>query len=122
MGAYVYRLKGTKSYVEEVIQGKPEKVYDLVYWYKPPYSTFWDGDPKWMKPIRMLAARLESIFDKVGYPKYVRLAHEHDNGALERYPDSPILVWRDGLISLSDSSTLWDELYAHKVLPDRLLT
>ena len=37
MGAYVYRLKGTKSFTTEVIEGKPEKVFDLVYWYKPRY-------------------------------------------------------------------------------------
>jgi hypothetical protein len=84
MGAYIYRLKGKRHYKELEVEGKLEKVYDLVYWYKPYYS-FWDEkEPKWMKPIRMLHSRLEKMFKDVEV-KYVQPVHEDRNtGQLQR--------------------------------------
>lgn len=76
MGAYIYRLKGTKAFKNLIINGKQEKVYDLVYWYKPYYHGMFESEPKWMKPIHMLAARLEKKFKEIGYPKYVRYLHD----------------------------------------------
>jgi hypothetical protein len=76
MGAYVYRIKGTKAWSYQTINGTPEKVYDLVYWYKPYYHGMFESEPKWMKPIKMLGARLEKKFKEIGYPKYVRHFHE----------------------------------------------
>ena len=54
MGAYIYRLKGTKAFEEYIIEGKKEKVYDYVYWYKPYYHGMFESEPKWLKPIKML--------------------------------------------------------------------
>jgi len=110
MGEYMYRLKGTKSFTVEKINGWSEKVYDLVFWYKPLHSTFWDDkQPKWMKPMAMLEARLHSAFEKNGYPKYVQLSHVEDDGTLKRYREGA-LEWRNGLVCISDSSKLFDEL------------
>jgi len=78
MGAYIYRLKGTKAFKNLNVNGKQEKVYDLIYWYKPYYHGVFESEPKWMKPVRMLAARLEKKFKEIGYPKYVRHLYEKD--------------------------------------------
>ena len=76
MGAYIYRLKGKRHYKELEVEGKKEKVYDLVYWYKPYFGGFWDkNEPQWMKPIRMLRARLEKMFKDVEV-KYVQVVYE----------------------------------------------
>jgi len=86
MGAYIYRLKGTKAFKNLIVNGKQEKVYDLVYWYKPYYHSMFEGEPKWMKPIRMLAARLEKKFKETGYPKYTRYVNnegEYENEVVE---------------------------------------
>jgi hypothetical protein len=83
MGAYIYRLKGTKAYKMLPINGKQEKVYDLIYWYKPYYHGMFESEPKWMKPIHMLASRLEKKFKEIGYPKYVRYLHDDGTYASE---------------------------------------
>lgn len=45
MGAYIYRIKGTKAWSYQTINGTPEKVYDLVYWYKPYYYGMFESEP-----------------------------------------------------------------------------
>jgi hypothetical protein len=75
MGAYIYRIKGTKAFKPLIVNGEIEKVYDLIYWYKPYYSMF-DKQPSWMKPINMLHARLNKKFKEIGYPKFVRYVTE----------------------------------------------
>ena len=73
------------------INGSLEKVYDLVYWYKPYYS-FWDEkEPRWMKPIRMLEARLEKMFRDIDV-KYVRVVHE-DRTTKQLMRDNRIMEW-----------------------------
>jgi hypothetical protein len=72
MGAYVYRLRGTKAFEYHNIDGKQEKVYDYVYWYKPYYCGMFDKEPSWMKPIHMLGARMEKAFKKIEPVKWVR--------------------------------------------------
>jgi hypothetical protein len=42
MGAYIYRLKGTRAFEEFIIEGRKQKVYDYVYWYKPYYTGIID--------------------------------------------------------------------------------
>lgn len=77
MGAYIYRVKGTKAFQTLTVDGKPEKVYDLIYWYKPYYhGSMFESEPKWMKPIHMLHARLDKKFKEIGYPKFVRYVTE----------------------------------------------
>jgi hypothetical protein len=78
MGAYIYRLKGTKAFKNLHVNDKIVKVYDLVYWYKPYYHGMFESEPKWMKPIHMLGARLEKKFKEIGYPEYVRYLCEED--------------------------------------------
>ena len=102
MGAYIYRLKGSKAFKMQLINGKYERVYDLVYWYKPYYSM-WDKEPSWMRPIHMLAARLEKKFNEVGYPKYVRHLYEKDG----TYSDE-VVEWGN-TISTSDEGRWYQE-------------
>ena len=96
MGAYIYRLKGSKAFKMQLIDGKYERVYDLVYWYKPYYYGMFEKEPAWMKPINMLAARLENKFKEIGYPKYVRHLHQQDG----TYSDE-VVEWGN-TISTSD--------------------
>ena len=95
MGAYIYRLKGTRAFEEFIIEGKKEKVYDCVYWYKPYYAGMFESEPKWMKPIKMLDARLRNAFAKIDPVKWVR--HVDDKGM----KDDEIIEWPGG-ISISD--------------------
>ena len=95
MGAYVYRLKGTKAFEEFIVEGKKEKVYDYVYWYKPYYAGMFEKEPSWMKPIKMLGARLEKSFKALEPVKWVR--HVDSKGV----KDDEIIEWPGG-ISISD--------------------
>ena len=95
MGAYIYRLKGTKAFEEFIIEGRKQKVYDYVYWYKPYYTGMFEKEPSWMKPIKMLDARLRNAFEKVEPVKWVR--HVNDQGL----KDNEIIEWPGG-ISISD--------------------
>jgi hypothetical protein len=95
MGAYIYRLKGTKAFEVLNIEGKQERVYDYVYWYKPYYTGILEKEPSWMKPIKMLDARLRKVFDKVDPVKWVR--HVDDQGI----KDDEIMEWPGG-ICISD--------------------
>ena len=95
MGAYIYRLKGTRAYEILEIEGKKEKVYDYVYWYKPYYHGMFEKEPSWMKPIKMLDARLRKGFEKLEPVKWVR--HVDDKGI----KDNEIIQWPGG-ISISD--------------------
>jgi len=97
MGAYIYRLKGTKAYEVMEIDGKKEKVYDYVYWYKPYHTGLYEKDPAWMKPVRMLDAKLRKNFEKVEPVKWVR--YVSDDGV----KDEEIMEWFGG-ISISDYS------------------
>jgi hypothetical protein len=102
MGAYIYRLKGKRHYTEMPINGSMEKVYDLVYWYKPYYS-FWDEkEPRWMKPVRMLEARLEKMFRDVDV-RYVRVVYE-DLTTKQLMRDNRIMEWNlpKGRVSVYD--------------------
>lgn len=100
MGAYIYRLKGKKHFNEMIIEGKSEKVYDLVYWYKPYYSFWSDKQPSWMKPIKMLGARLEKMFKDVNV-KYARTVYidEHTN---EKTYSNYVMEWRPGMVEVCD--------------------
>ena len=95
MGAYIYRLKGTKAFEEFIIEGKKERVYDYVYWYKPYHTGLFEKEPSWMKPVRMLDTRLRNNFQKVDTVKWVR--HVDDKGM----KDDEIMEWPGG-ISISD--------------------
>ena len=111
MGAYIYRLKGTKAFKTLTINGKQEKVYDLVYWYKPYYHSMFGSEPKWMKPVHMLAARLEKKFREVGYPKYVRYLSE-ENGEYS----SEVEEWGNA-ISCSDEGQWYQSRKRYKWVP-----
>ena len=95
MGAYVFRLKGTKAFELMEVEGKVEKVYDYVYWYKPYYAGMFEKEPSWMKPIKMLDARLEKSFKALEPVKWVR--HVDSKGV----KDDEIIEWPGG-ISISD--------------------
>jgi hypothetical protein len=97
MGAYIYRLKGTRAFEELVIEGKKEKVYDYVYWYKPYHTGLMEKEPAWMKPIKMLDARLRNAFEKIEPVKWVR--HVSDNGT----KNDEVMEWPGG-ICISDYS------------------
>jgi hypothetical protein len=99
MGAYVYRLKGKKHFKDMSIEGKTERVYDLVYWYKPYYDFWSDKQPAWMKPIKMLEARLGKMFKDVDV-KYVCPVHNDANG--KKHYSSHVLEWRKGMTSVVD--------------------
>ena len=73
------------------IEGNFEKVYDLVYWYKPYYSFWEKNEPKWMKPIRMLNARLKKMFRDIDV-KYVRVAYE-DRSTGQLIRDRHVMEW-----------------------------
>jgi hypothetical protein len=103
MGAYVFRLKGTKAFKNLHVNDKIVKVYDLVYWYKPCYYGMFESEPKWMKPIHMLGARLEKKFKEIGYPEYVR--YVNDDGVY----DETISEWGN-CISCSDEGQWYQNL------------
>jgi hypothetical protein len=96
MGAYIYRLRGTKAYEIIEIEGKQEKVYDYVYWYKPYYCGMFEKEPSWMKPVHMLAARLEKAFAKLEPVKWVR--HVDSKGV----KDNEVMEWPSRGICISD--------------------
>jgi hypothetical protein len=111
MGAYIYRLKGKKHFNEVIIEGKPEKVYDLVYWYKPYYDFWSDKQPSWMKPIKMLGARLERMFKDVDV-KYVRTVDVDKNG--KKHYSNYVMEWRKGWTSVVDEPN-WQGLKTIKL-------
>jgi len=96
LGAYIYRLKGTKAFEEFIIEGKKEKVYDYVYWYKPYYAGMFEKEPSWMKPIKMLGVRLEKAFKAIEPVKWVR--HVSDDGV----KDEVIMEWPTKGICIDD--------------------
>lgn len=98
MGAYIYRLKSTKAFTLMKIDGKFQRVYDYVFWYKPYYGGIFDKQPSWMKPIRMLEARLRNAFEKEPPVKWVR--HVDSDGK----KDSEIIEWPTHDICFSDYS------------------
>lgn len=98
MGEYIYRLKGTKAFEVMEIEGKKEKVYDYVYWYKPYHCGLFEKEPRWMKLIKMLDARLRNAFERNEPVKWVR--HIGNDGVR----DSEIMEWPTGAISISDYS------------------
>ena len=86
MGAYIYRLKGTRAFDILEVDGKKEKVYDYVYWYKPYHTGLFEKEPSWMKPVKMLDARLRKAFASIEPVKWVRHVNEQgvkDNEIIE---------------------------------------
>ena len=112
MGAYVYRLRGKKHFTEMPVEGKLEKVYDLVYWYKPYYS-FWDTkEPRWMKGVRLFEGRLTSMFKDIDV-KYVRSIFI-DQKTGKRTESDYILKWKKGKVCVVDEPD-WEGLQHIKV-------
>lgn len=99
MGAYVYRLRGKNHFKEMIVEGKQEKVYDLVFWYKPYYSFWNEKEPSFMKSVRLFGGRLKSMFKNVDV-KYVRPVYINKDGT--RSESSHILEWRKGMIEVVD--------------------
>lgn len=100
MGAYIYRLKGKKHFSNIIIGDKLEKVYDLVFWYKPYYSFWSDKQPSWMKPIKMLEARLKKIFKDVNV-KYARTVYVDEHTGVKTYSNY-VMEWRSGMVEVCD--------------------
>jgi hypothetical protein len=111
MGAYVYRLKGKKHFKDIVVEGKVERVYDLIYWYKPYYDFWSNKQPSWMKPIKMLEARLEKMFKDLNV-KYVRTVHVDENG--KKHYSNYVMEWREGMTSVVDDPN-WQGLKTIKL-------
>jgi len=107
MGAYIYRLKGPKHFTEMTVNGRLEKVYDLVFWYKPYYS-FWDEkEPTWMKGIRLFGGRLKTMFKNIDV-KFVRIVNVNSKtGTVDYYKN--IMEWRPGMLSVYDEPD-WEGL------------
>jgi hypothetical protein len=105
MGAYVYRLKGTKAFDEMLIEGKMEKVYHLVYWYKPYYSM-WEPEPRYMRGIRAFEGRLKSIFKNTEV-KYAIPVHIDKEGNIHR--NQYALQWKPDWVSVVDDPD-WQQL------------
>jgi hypothetical protein len=113
MGAYVYRLKAPSAYDEMMIEGKMEKVYHLVYWYKPYYSM-WEPDPKWMKPIKMFQGRLKQLFKDVEV-KYVQSIYEDkEKGTINR--SEHIYRWHKNWLCVTDEPN-WGNM--RRITPDK---
>jgi hypothetical protein len=107
MGAYIYRLRGPKHFTEMPVEGKMEKVYDLVFWYKPYYS-FWDEkEPSWMKGIRLFGGRLKTMFKSVEV-KFVRIVDINKKTGTINYADT-VMEWRPGMLSVYDEPD-WERL------------
>ena len=89
------------------IEGKMEKVYDLVFWYKPYYS-FWDSkEPSWMKGIRLFGGRLKTMFKDVNV-KFVRIVDVDNKTGKINYSDT-VMEWRPGMLSVYDEPD-WEKL------------
>jgi hypothetical protein len=99
MGAYIYRLRGKRHFKEMFIEGKKEKVYDLVYWYKPCYSLWNEKEPTWMKSVRLFGGRLKSMFKNVEV-KYARPVYINKDGT--RSESCHVLEWRKGMVEIMD--------------------
>lgn len=113
MGAYVYRLKAPSAYDEMMIEGKMEKVYHLVYWYKPYYSM-WEPDPSWMKPIKMFQGRLKQLFKDVEV-KYVQSIYEDkERGTIDR--SEHIYRWHKNWLCVTDEPN-WGNM--RRITPDK---
>jgi hypothetical protein len=115
MGAYVYRLKSPKAYDIMSLDGKQEKVYHLVFWYKPYYSM-WEPEPKWMKPIKMFKGRLKQLFKDVEV-KYVRSIFERPDGTINR--GETIFRWHKNWLCVTDEPN-WGNM--KRVTPDIIFT
>jgi hypothetical protein len=110
MGAYVYRLKGTKAFDEMLIEGKMERVYHLVYWYKPYYSM-WEPEPRYMRGIRAFEGRLKSIF-KDTEVKYAIPVFINKDGTINR--NQFALQWKPNWVSVVDDPD-WQQLKIIKI-------
>ncbi len=110
MGAYVYRLKGPNAYDEMIVEGQPEKVYHLVFWYKPYYSM-WEPEPRWMKGIKLFQGRLKSLFKDIEV-KYAMSIFEKDDGTIIR--SDHILRWNPRWTCVTDEPN-WGNLRRIKI-------
>lgn len=89
------------------VEGKIEKVYDLVFWYKPYYS-FWDEkQPSWMKGINLFRGRLKTIFKDVDV-KFVRIVDINKKTGTVNYSNIA-MEWRPGMLFVYDEPD-WERL------------
>lgn len=116
MGAYVYRLKSPNTYDEMFVEGKPERVYHLVFWYKPYYSM-WEPDPRWMKGIKLFQGRLKSLFKDVEV-KYAMSVFVKDDGTILR--SEHILRWNPRWTCVTDEPN-WGNLKRIKIEPENII-
>lgn len=99
MGAYVYRLKAPSAYDYITVDGKQEKVYHLVFWYKPYLSCFYAPEPSWTRQIKMFKGRLKQLFKDVEV-KYVRSIFEKPDGTIIR--GDTIYRWHKNWLCVTD--------------------
>jgi len=117
MGAYVYRLKGPKAFDVMNIEGNEEKVYHLVFWYKPYLSVF-NPEPRWMKGIRAFQGRLKSLFKDIEV-KYAMSVFVKDDGTILR--SDHILRWNPRWTCVTDEPN-WGNLKRIKVEPENIIS
>jgi hypothetical protein len=107
MGAYIYRLRGPKHFTEMLVEGKMEKVYDIIFWYKPYYS-FWDEkEAPWMKGVRLFGGRLKAMFKSINI-RFVRIVSINKKAGTIDYSNT-IMEWRPGMLSVCDEPD-WEKL------------
>jgi hypothetical protein len=111
MGAYVYRLKAPSAYDYITVDGKQEKVYHLVFWYKPYLSCFYAPEPSWTRQIKMFKGRLKQLFKDVEV-KYVRSIYEKDDGTILR--GDTIYRWHKNWLCVTDEPN-WGNMKKVKV-------
>lgn len=106
MGEYVYRLKGKNHFTLLEINGRVEKVYHLVYWWKPGYG-YGFGDPYRPKNHAALYAKLEKSFEGID----VRFVTTCDPGQIEYVyaPYVKTMSFRDGLFGTDRMPVVWQK-------------
>lgn len=108
MGVYVYTLKGPKHNINVTINGQVEPVALLSFHYKPTWG-FFEGEPRWQILAKARCERMNNVWAKHGYPKYVAHVFIHDDGTID-YLGSRVSEWNLQTATISDGSNTYDRL------------
>jgi hypothetical protein len=119
MGNYIYTLKGPKHNVSVNINGTVESAAVLVFHYKPLFWGMWDKNPRWQRLAEARCARMDNVWAKHGFPKYVVNAFQHDDGKLDIIGGS-VMGWGRESASICDGENAYDNLPRFGVIKSKV--
>lgn len=108
MGVYVYSLRSPRRNIKVNVNGVIESVALLSFSHKPTWC-FFDKEPRWQILANARIQRMNNIWERHGFPKYVCSVFIEDDGSI-KWEGCRVHDWNRQAASISDGEIAYDKL------------